>query len=67
MADLPKLTKLVIAEWDLNTALLALNGLLLLLHHAASKTAIRVNKCPTLNPHLSLPDPHTPTPSLSYR
>lgn len=43
MADLPKFTKLVIAEWDLNTGLLTVNGLLLLLHHAATNTVTRVN------------------------
>lgn len=61
MADLPKLTKLVIAERNLNTGLLTLNRLLLLLHHAASHTVIRVNKCPNPRPHLSLPRPHTLT------
>lgn len=61
MADLPKLTKLVIAEWALNTGLL-----LLLLHNAASNTVIRVNKCPNLRPRLSLPLHTHPLPSLSY-
>lgn len=42
MADLPKLTKLVTAEWNLNTGLLMFNGLLLLPHHAAENTVIRV-------------------------